>query len=89
MYLKGVAMGRYDNLRRIQQLDPQKDATEIYTITGCHEFPWDQIRSLEVALYRTYCVPMLYAFSHRAKSLFSTSRMQSTVNIPTAISLQI
>jgi hypothetical protein len=54
-------MGRYDNLRRIQQLDPQRNATEIYTLTGCYEFPWDQIRSLEIALYRTYCVPSISA----------------------------
>jgi len=54
-------MGRYDILHRIQQLDPQKDSAEIYALTGCYEFPWDQIRSLEIALYRTYCVPSISA----------------------------
>ena len=54
-------MGRYDILHRIQQLDPEKDHVEIYGLTGCYEFPWDQIRSLEIALYRTYCVPSISA----------------------------
>ena len=52
-------MGRYDILHRIQQLDPQKDSVQIYELTGCYEFPWDQMRSLEIALYRTYCVPSI------------------------------
>jgi len=54
-------MGRYDILKRIQQLDPQRDHEEIYRLTGCYEFPWDQIRSLEIALYRTYCIPSVSA----------------------------
>ncbi len=52
-------MSRYDILRRIQQLDPQQDCEEIYNLMGCYESPWDQIRSLEIALYRTYCVPSI------------------------------
>lgn len=52
-------MGRYDNLRRIQQLDPEKDAVQIYELTTCYDFPWDQTRALEIALYRTYCVPSI------------------------------
>lgn len=70
-------MGRYDNLRRIQQLDPKKDAAEIYMLMGCYEFPWDQIRSLEVALYRTYCIPSISAllektgeFEHRTQKRY-------------------
>lgn len=49
-------MGRYSNLQRIQQLDAYKDHIEICQLTNCYEFPWDTIRALEVALYRTYCV---------------------------------
>ena len=52
-------MGRYDILHRIQRLDPQKDHVEIYALISCYEFPWDQIRSVEVASYRTYCVPSI------------------------------
>ena len=52
-------MGRYDNLRRIEQLDLEKDHVAIYELTSCYEFPWDITRALEVALYRTYCVPSI------------------------------
>ena len=54
-------MSRYDILHRIEQLDPIKDHVEIYRLLVCYEFPWDYIRSLEVALYRTYCVPSISA----------------------------
>ncbi len=54
-------MGRYNILRRIQQLDPQKDHTEIYQLMSGFDFPWDQTRALEIALYRTYCIPTVSA----------------------------
>lgn len=50
---------RFQNLHRIQQLDPVKDHCEIYHIMTGYEFPWDMIRSLEVALMRTFCVPSI------------------------------
>jgi hypothetical protein len=34
-------MNRYDNLRRIEQLDPEKEYVAIYELTACYEFPWD------------------------------------------------
>ncbi len=52
-------MGRYDNLHLIQQLDPEKDCVRIYELTTCYDFPWDHTRALEVALYRTYCIPSI------------------------------
>ncbi len=54
-------MGRYDDLKHIEQLDPEKDHVAIYELTTCYEFPWDIVRSLEVALYRTYCIPSISA----------------------------
>src|SRR5690242_9053400 len=54
-------MGRYHNLRHIERLDPEKDHVAIYQLTTCYEFPWDVTRALEVALYRTYCVPSISA----------------------------
>jgi hypothetical protein len=30
-----------------------------------YEFPWDSIRALEIALYRTYCVPGISALLDR------------------------
>ncbi|MFI8199635.1 oxygenase MpaB family protein [Streptomyces sp. NPDC085942] len=48
---------RYDRLKEIQALDPERDYHEIYRLTVAHEFPWDITRALELALYRTYAVP--------------------------------
>jgi hypothetical protein len=50
---------RWDNLRRILALDPERDHQEIYRISAGFEFPWDYQRSLEFALFRTYCVPSI------------------------------
>uniref|UniRef100_A0AAU2VI00 DUF2236 domain-containing protein n=1 Tax=Streptomyces sp. NBC_00008 TaxID=2903610 RepID=A0AAU2VI00_9ACTN len=50
-------MKRYDRLKEIQRLDPDRDFLEIYRITATYEFPWDITRALELALYRTYAVP--------------------------------
>lgn len=62
-------MGRYANLKRIEQLDPQKDHIAIYELTTCYEFPWDITRALEVALYRTYCVPSISALLQKTGEL--------------------
>jgi uncharacterized protein (DUF2236 family) len=48
-------------LRRIEELDPVTDHHEIYRISSGYEFPWDYQRSLELALFRTYCVPSISA----------------------------
>jgi len=52
---------RYRWLRRIEQLDPVGDHQEIYRISAGCEFPWDYQRALELALFRTYCVPSISA----------------------------
>ncbi|MFD0019962.1 oxygenase MpaB family protein [Streptomyces sp. NPDC058382] len=52
-------MKRYDRLKEIQRLDPERDFLEIYRITATYEFPWDMTRALELALYRTYAVPSI------------------------------
>ncbi len=52
---------RDENLRRIQQLDPVQDHCQIYHLMTGYEFPWDTVRSLEVALMRTFCVPSISA----------------------------
>ena len=51
--------GRWDNLRRILALDPERDHQEIYRLSSGFEFPWDYQRSMEFALFRTYCVPSI------------------------------
>jgi hypothetical protein len=50
---------RYDRLKEIQQLDPERDFLKIYRMTSTYEFPWDHTRALELALYRTYAVPSI------------------------------
>ncbi|MDQ0988612.1 oxygenase MpaB family protein [Streptomyces sp. V2I9] len=50
---------RYDRLKEIQGMDPERDFHEIYRLTVAHEFPWDVTRALELALYRTYAVPSI------------------------------
>ncbi len=58
-------MGRFDILRQIEKLDPKKDHLRIYYLTTGFEFSFDTIRSLEGALYRTYCVPSISALLDR------------------------
>lgn len=54
-------MTRYDNLHKIQQLDPIKDHCQIVHLMLGYEFPWDITRALEIALFRTYSVPSISA----------------------------
>jgi uncharacterized protein (DUF2236 family) len=58
-------MGRFDVLRRIQQLDPARDFAEIYRLTSTREFPWDMTQALNFALFRTYAVPSIGALLAR------------------------
>jgi hypothetical protein len=50
---------RWDVLRQIEQLDPQRDHQRIVHLSFGYDFPWDSIRALEIALYRTYCSPAI------------------------------
>ena len=58
-------MGRFDRLHHIQKLHPMLDHLEIQHLSAGYEFPWDTIRALEIALYRTYCVPSISALLDR------------------------
>lgn len=49
--------GRYDNLKEILKLDPEKDCQQIVYLVGAYESPWLMKKSLEFALFRTYAVP--------------------------------
>ncbi len=51
--------GRYDNLKRILQLDPRTQNQEIVQLVGFYEYPWMLQKSLELALFRTYAVPSI------------------------------
>lgn len=43
----------------LARLDPERDAHRIVHRLVCYEFPWDMTRSLELALFRTFCVPAI------------------------------
>ena len=52
-------MGRFDRLGEIARLDPECDCQRIMYLSFGYEFCWDSTRALELALYRTYCVPSI------------------------------
>lgn len=58
-------MARFANLRRITSLDPVADHEEIMRISAGLDFPWDYQKSLELALFRTYCVPAISGLLER------------------------
>ena len=60
-----LASSRWAVLRTIEQLDPERDHQRIVHLSFGYEFPWDSIRALEIALYRTYCVPSISALLDR------------------------
>ncbi|WP_333619697.1 oxygenase MpaB family protein [Dietzia sp.] len=72
-------------LRRIEELDPVHDAQTIHHITALVEFPFDYQRSLEFALYRTYCVPSVSdlldetgEFEHRPQKRYDDTALLMT-----------
>jgi hypothetical protein len=58
-------MSRYDILHAIEKLDPEKDHQRIIFLSTCYDFPFDTTRSLEFALFRTFCVPRISALLDR------------------------
>jgi hypothetical protein len=50
---------RFDVLAEIERLDPEQDHQRIVHLSFGYDFPWDSIRALEIALYRTYCAPSI------------------------------
>lgn len=55
---------RYDNLRRIRALDPERDADEILGLTARREFPWDYSQGTGIAFMRDYGVPSIARLLH-------------------------
>ena len=58
-------MDRLERHQAIQQLDPVRDNCEICRQLAGYEFPWDVTRALEIALFRTFCVPSIAALLDR------------------------
>jgi len=67
-------MGRFDRLRDIERLDPERDCQRIMHLSFGYEFPWDSTRALEVALYRTYCVPSISALLDRTGEFYRAAQ---------------
>jgi len=73
---------RYATLRYLQTLDPASDHELIHRISSDREFPWDYGRGLEVAIWRTCCVPVISEmldgtgeFAHRAQKRYDDTRI--------------
>lgn len=54
-----MTKGRYANLRRIENLDPEVDHDEIYRLVAYHEFPWEVVQGTSIAFMRDYGVPSI------------------------------
>jgi hypothetical protein len=52
-------MTRPTILDQIRALDPERDHERIVFLSSCYDFPFDTTRSLEFALFRTFCVPRI------------------------------
>jgi hypothetical protein len=52
-------MPRHTILDAIRRLDPRREDQRIVFLSTCYEFPFDTTRSLELALFRTFCVPSI------------------------------
>jgi hypothetical protein len=67
-------MGRFDVLREIERLDPRRDHQRIMHLSFGYDFCWDSIRALEVALYRTYCVPSISKLLDRTGEFYRNTQ---------------
>ncbi|MDR4495745.1 MAG: hypothetical protein R3B74_15290 [Nitrospirales bacterium] len=52
-------MARDKILNEIKMLDPEQDHERIVFLSTCYEFSFDTTRALEMALFRTFCVPSI------------------------------
>lgn len=73
-------MQRFERFHAIQQLDPVRDNCKICNQLAGYEFPWDITRALEIALFRTFCVPSISALLDRTAEfhLHSQKRYDDT-----------
>lgn len=63
-------MGRFDRLHEMERLDPERDCQRIVHLSFGYEFCWDSTRALELALYRTYCVPSISGLLDRTGEFY-------------------
>lgn len=67
-------MQRFERFHAIQQLDPVRDNCEICRQLAGYEFPWDMTRALEIALFRTFCVPSIATLLDRTAEFHQHSQ---------------
>jgi hypothetical protein len=67
-------MGRFDILNEIRRLDPERDHQRIVHLSFGYEFPWDSTRALEIALYRTYCIPSISGLLDRTGEFYRNAQ---------------
>jgi hypothetical protein len=60
-------MGASTVLAEIKRLDPVRDHQRITFLSCRVDFPWDTTRALELALFRTFCVPSISALLDRTR----------------------
>jgi hypothetical protein len=73
-YTAHPSASRWTILRTIEQLDPERDHQRIIHLSFGFDFPWDSMRAMEIALYRTYCVPSISALLDRTGEFHSDSQ---------------
>ena len=64
---------RYDNLREIRTLDPERDTDRIVWLTSRHEFPWDYTQGTGIAFLRDYGIPSISRLLDRTGSSRTTA----------------
>jgi hypothetical protein len=67
-------MGRFDVRDEIERLDPERDHARIVHLSFGYDFCWDSIRALEIALYRTYCVPSISGLLDRTGEFYRNTQ---------------
>ncbi len=58
-------MAQHQALTEILSLDPERDHQRIMFLCAAHEFPFDMVRSLEFALFRTFAVSSIASLLDR------------------------
>ncbi|MFJ1804258.1 oxygenase MpaB family protein [Streptomyces sp. NPDC088180] len=73
---------RYATVEYLRSLDPKADHEEIHRTSSDREFPWDYGRGLEVAIWRTCCIPSIAElldgtdeFARRAQKRYDDTRI--------------
>ncbi len=74
---------RLEVLRQIEALDPIRGHQRIMHLSFGYDFSWDSIRALELALYRTYCVPSISALLDRTGEFHRPSATCSRLRVET------